>query len=125
MPALVPTDVLQRGETEEIRNAVDNGWDLQIRGRVREHLEWFIDSYMDPGSVSKVYASPGMDYNVRAYTDRTEFGTALYRAATEMDYVKFKDTALDYPWGEEYHDLLLRVWSESSRLATPYAGEEK
>lgn len=123
MPAMIPENVLREAATPEIRHAVEHGWDLQIRGRVREHLEWFIENYMEPGSCSVVYESRNKDYNVRAYTDREAFGEGLKAASLAMDYVKFKDTAKQFTWGKKYYDLLLRVWSASTALAAPYSGE--
>jgi hypothetical protein len=125
MPALVPPSVLATGRTAQIKEARANGWDLQIRGRVREHLEWFIETHMEPGSVSRVYSSPGKDYNVRAYTTREAYGQGLLNASLAIDYVKFKDTAKRYPWGKKYYDLLLKVWGASTMLARPYAGTSK
>lgn len=124
MPAMIPEDVLRKAATREIRDAVEQGWDLQIRGRVREHLEWFIENYMEPGSCSVVYESRNKDYNVRAYTDREAFGEGLKAASLAMDYVKFKDTAKRFTWGQKYYDLLIKVWSASTVLARPYDGEK-
>jgi hypothetical protein len=125
MPALIPPSVLAEAKTPEIKEAVERGWELQIRGRVREHLEHFIENYMPEDSCSKVYESEDKDYNVRAYTTREAFGRGLMEVSLNIDYVKFKDTAENFPWGKRYHDLLLRVWGASTMLGRPYSGEKK
>ena len=117
MPALIPQSVLDAGRTADIREAAENGWDLQIRGRVAEHLQWFIDKYMPEGSTSQIYASPDKDYNVRAYCSREDFAIGMFQASLDIDYTKFKDTAKRYPWGQKYYELLIKVWSASTMLA--------
>lgn len=125
MPALIPQSVLDAAKTVDIQEAVDRGWELQVRGRVREHLEHFIETYMPADSCSVVYESKGKDYNVRAYTSREAFGKGLLSASLDIDYVKFKETAERFSWGKAYHALLLKVWGDSTMLGRPYAGEWK
>lgn len=117
LPALLPEKVLAEAKTEDIKEAVERGWELQVRGRVVKHLEWFADNYMEAGKFSAIYESPDKDYNCRFYTTREDYGNALKKMALEIDYTKFKDTSLRYPWGQKYHDLLLSIWSMSTRLA--------
>ena len=117
MPALIPESVLQAGKTKDIKEAAANGWELQVRGRVKEHLKYFVEQYMDEGTHSKIYTSPDKDYNVRFYTTREAYGEALKRMSLAIDYTKFKDTSLKFPWGKKYHDLLIRIWSASTSLA--------
>jgi hypothetical protein len=125
MPALIPPSVLREAKTKEIQEAVANGWELQVRGRVRKHLQYWCDTFMPEGTFSKVYASPGKDYNFRFYTTREAYGESLKQQALNIDYVKFKSTSLSFPWGKPYHDLLLRVWGASTMLGRPYAGAKK
>lgn len=117
MPALLPESVLAESRTPDIQEAVERGWELQVRGRVHQHLQQFITDYMEPDTHSKIYASPDKDYNVRFYTTREDYGNALKKMALAIDYTKFKDTARSYPWGKKYHDLLIRIWSASTSLA--------
>lgn len=117
LPALLPEKVLAEAKTDDIKEAVARGWELQVRGRVVKHLEWFADNYMEPGTFSAIYESPDKDYNCRFYTTREDYGNALKQMALGIDYTKFKDTSLRYPWGKVYHDLLLSIWSMSTRLA--------
>lgn len=123
MPALIPPSVLETSKASEIKQARERGWDIQVRGRVREHLEYFAANYMPQGSYSKVYESRNKDYNVRLYTDKASFAEGLANVALDIDYVKFKDTAKRYTWGKKYYDLLIKVWSASTILARPYDGE--
>jgi hypothetical protein len=117
MPALIPESVLSAGKTADIREAAANGWELQVRGRVRQHLQHFADHYMPAGTYSRIYASPDKDYNVRFYTSREAFADGVAAAARDIDYTKFKNTANRFEWGKKYHDLLLRIWSASTSLA--------
>lgn len=116
MPALIPQSVLKAAQTKDIREAATNGWDVQVRGRVVEHLEWFAETYMPEGSYSKIYKSPDKDYTCRFYCSKEDFAIGVFNATMDMDYTKFKETSRDYPWGEKYHDLLLRVWSASASV---------
>lgn len=117
MPALIPQSVLDAGKTPDIREAAERGWELQVRGRIREHLQYFCDTYMPADSYSKIYDSPDKDYNVRFYTTREAYGDALKAMALDIDYTKFKDTAKRHRWGKKYYDLLIKVWSASTMLA--------
>jgi hypothetical protein len=117
LPALIPEKVLEAAKTPDIVEAKANGWDLQVRGRVTEHLTWFAGEYMLEGDHSAIVESPDKDYNARFYTSREAYGMALYRMSLAIDYTKFKDTSLKFPWGKKYHDLLLSIWSMSQRLA--------
>jgi hypothetical protein len=121
MPALIPLSVLAAGKTKEIREARERGWELQVRGRVRKHLTDWQALFMPEGTYSKVYASPGKDYNFRFYTTREAYGESLKQQSLAIDYTKFKDTAVSKP----YHDLLMKVWSASTMLGRPYAGSRK
>lgn len=116
MPALIPPSVLAAAKTADIQEAVERGWELQVRGRVKEHLDWFAETYMTPGSYSVTYVVKDKDYQARFYTTRSDFGDALAMASLDMNYTKFKDTANKFPWGKKYHDLLLRVWSASASI---------
>jgi hypothetical protein len=118
MPALIPASVLAAGKTKDIREARDQGWELQVRGRVRKHLTDWQEQFMPEGTYSKVYASHGKDYNFRFYTTREAYGESLKQQALAINYTKFKETAVTKP----YHDLLMKVWSASTMLGRPYAG---
>ena len=124
MPALIPPSVLATSNAKDIKQARERGWDVQVRGRVREHLEYFAAEHMPQGSYSQVYESRNKDYNVRFYTDKASFAQGLASVALAMDYVKFKDTAKRFAWGKKYYDLLIKVWSASTVLARPYDGEK-
>lgn len=123
MPALIPPTVLSQSRAADIKEARERGWELQVRGRVREHLEYWCETFMPEDSYSKVYASPGKDYNFRYYCSREAYGESLKRQAMAIDYTKFKDTSERFTWGRAYHALLLKVWAASTMLGTPYHGD--
>lgn len=123
MPAEVPAHVLESAKNRQLKLAKKNGWNIQVRGRIREHLEYFAATYLPTGTYSPVYETKGMDYNVRLYTTREALGAALSAMAMDIDYSTFKETAKRYSWGDKYYKLLLRVWGTVSTLARPYAGE--
>lgn len=117
MPSTIPTSVLERADTPAIVEAVERGWTLQVRGRIAEHVQHFMDTYMEPGTFSVLYKTPDMDYNVRFYTTHEEFNKGLSKAVLEIDYTKFKPTAERYAWGRPYHNVLNSIWSVLLDLA--------
>lgn len=117
MPAAVPMDLVDPKFT-------NNGeFDLQVRGRVRGHLENFIRDYMAPGTYSEIQMTPEMDYNCRFYTTRDHFAWAMGKAIADIDYEKFKPTAesdrFDKKEGREYHGVLNSIWGTVTRLGAP------
>lgn len=121
MPAAAPMDLADPKFTN------DGKFDLQVRGRVRSHLENFIRDYMLEGTYSEIEATPTMDYNFRFYTTRDFFAEALSHAVQDIDYMKFKPTAEDkdedgkplYADGKEYHSVLNSIWGTVTRLGAP------
>lgn len=122
MPAAVPMDLVDPKFTH------DGEFDLQVRGRVRSHLENFIRDYMEPGTYSEIQETPEMDYNCRFYTTRDHYAWAMGKAIAAIDYEKFKPTAEDknpkdgkplYKDGAKYHDVLNAIWGTVTRLGSP------
>lgn len=101
---------------------IDTHWtwgifDLQVRGRVREHLEKFMDKYMEPGTFNpEIQETPDMDYNCRFYTTNGAFADAMARAVADIDYTKFKPTA---EHDKEYHHVLNAIWGVVTELNAP------
>lgn len=121
MPADVPVDLADKTLT-------DNGrLSLQVRGRIESHLSNFIRDYMAPMGLefSEIEKTPQMDYNVRFYTTREDFGKALSQAVLDIDYKKFKPTAENtnadgtprYKDGRAYHNVLNSIWGTLLQLA--------
>lgn len=109
MPAVVPPEFITEG--------TENG--LQVRARVKEHLEWFAENYMREGSYEPIYHTPEMDYNYRFHTTHEEFAKAMVIAMMEIDYEKFKPTAERYSWGKKYHGVLNSIWGTVTGLGAP------
>ena len=124
MPAEFPADLVDKTFVPE-----GSGYDLQIRARVRSHLENFIRDYADPLDLphSDVQMTPDMDYNCRIYMRREDFAIAMARAVLDIDFEKFKPTAerigMDgkplYKDGKAYHGVLNSIWGTLTRLGAP------
>jgi hypothetical protein len=125
MPADTPMDEANPHFTRGYR-------DLQVRARVKSHLENFIFEYMEPLGLdySDIEMTPDMDYDARFYTRRSDFALAIGQAMMDIDYHKFKPTAerkdskgnLLYKDGKEYHSVLNSIWGTVARLGNPYGG---
>ena len=95
---------------------------LQVRGRMREHLEYFMENYMEPGTFTdKIQYVPTHDYVFRFYTTHEAFAQAVAKAVMDIDYRHFKDRSAKKVGGkhvfkraEEYHKGLLGVWSATA-----------
>lgn len=122
LPSLAPMDKADPELTLGYR-------ELQVRGRLTNHLQYFIDTYMEPNGLdhSVVEETPFADYNCRFYTTREAFAAAMGLAMLDINYRKFKQTAEDkdadgkllYPDGKVYHSVLNSIWSISTRLNQP------
>lgn len=118
MPALVPA---KHANDAAVLEWTNNGeYELQVRGRLREHLEYFMRVYMEPGTFNpNIQATPDKDYNFRFYTTREAYAEGIKQAALKMDYEKFKVTSDRYQWNTKYHSVLNTVWSDVCRLNEP------
>lgn len=118
MPALVPAKVMEREDVKKWTN--DGEYELQVRGRLREHLQYFMDTYMEPGTFNpEIQATPDKDYNFRFYTSREAYAEGIKQAALAMDYEKFKVTSERFSWNQKYHTILNSIWSTVCNLNTP------
>jgi len=110
MPSAVPEDKASTRWTWGI-------FTLQVRARVREHLESFMEQYMEPGTYNpEIQETPDMDYNFRFYTTNGAFADAMAKAVMDIDYTKFKPTA---EHDHEYHKVLNDIWSTVISLNKP------
>lgn len=118
MPALVPAKVKDRPDVLKWTN---NGeYDLQVRGRLREHLQYFMDNYMEEGTFNpEIQATPDKDYNFRFYTTVEAYAEGIKQAALKMDYEKFKVTSERFSWNKKYHTILNSIWATVCRLNEP------
>lgn len=118
MPSLVPERIKDR---ESVKKWTNNGeYELQVRARLREHLEYFMETYMEPGTYNpEIHATPSMDYNYRFYTTREAFAVGIGNIALNMDYEKFKETSTRFSWNNKYHSLLTRIWGTLCELNQP------
>jgi hypothetical protein len=122
MPALVQPGEFKKDYTE-------NGkYNLQVRGRLTAHLEYFMETYMEPGTYNpEIHATPDHDYNFRFYTTHEAFAAAMTRAIMDIDYRKFKpsserknpDGTRKYKFAEKYHRILNGIWGVVCGLNTP------
>lgn len=115
MPAAVPMDKVDPALTH------DGKFDFQIRGRVAEHLQNFIDAYMEEGTYNPVIQlTPEMDYNARFYTTREAFAQAMTRALMAVNYEKFKPQAYDHDQkSHPYYACLNSIWGTVTMLGRP------
>lgn len=121
MPSIVPEG---KGDPAFTNNGL---WMMQVRARVKSHLENFIRDYMEDGTYSDIEATPQMDYNFRFYTTHEQLALAVAKAILDIDYAKFKPTAertdktgkLLYPDGKAYHSTLNSIWSTVTKLGSP------
>lgn len=118
MPSLAPMDKADPKLTLGRRT-------MQVRGRLRSHLENFIENYGEGLDISEVEDTPFADYTCRFYATPEAFGEAMKRAMLDIDYKKFKDTA-ERPRkltgkvpekAKEYHGVLMTIWSATQRVA--------
>lgn len=118
MPALVPAKYAQ---TEAVLAWTNNGeYELQVRARMSEHLQYFMDNYMEEGTFNPtIHATPDKDYNFRFYTTREAYAEGIKQAALKIDYEKFKDSSSRYTWNDKYHSILTRIWGTLCDLAQP------
>lgn len=115
MPAAIPVDKVDP-------KYMKPGFDLQVRGRVKVHLERWADKYMAPSTYSDIEETPDLDYNVRFYCNHNDFAWAMGKAIADIDYKKFKPVAEKPEYGKEgkeYHQVLNSIWSTVTRLGSP------
>lgn len=131
MPATLPSK--RHDGVEVAKKWTRNGkFDLQVRGRVKSHLENFIRDYMDPMKLphSAIQMTLKMDYDCRFYCTQEDFSKAVAQAVLDIDYQKFKPTALRkdskgeplYKDGNQYHHKLNAIWGVVASLGRPYGG---
>lgn len=118
MPAIIPEKVKDRPDVLKWTN---NGeYELQVRGRLREHLQYFMDTHMPEGTFNpEIQATPDKDYNYRFYTTREAFAEGIKNIALAMDYPKFKVTSERFSWNKKYHTILNSIWATVCRLNEP------
>jgi hypothetical protein len=92
---------------------------FQVRARLREHLEYYLANFAEPGTYGEIWRTPTHDYNYRVFTTQEAFAAATAKMVMAIDYRNFKDQSKKFPRGREYHDLLLDIWADSAKLNTP------
>lgn len=122
MPAAVLPELMDPEFTE------DGKYDLQVRGRVEDHLTYFMDNFMEAGTFhAEIQHTPDRDYNMRFYTTREAYADAIRLAVLAIDYNKFKpmaerknsDGSLKFKGGRLYHSVLNGIWGSVCELAAP------
>lgn len=118
MPGLVPTVNGKSVANPELTR--DGAFELQVRARLRSHLEYFImENFVPLGlEYSDIEATPQMDYNYRFYTTRENLALAVANQVRAIDYVKYKEQSERkdsdgkpmYPDGKKFHNVLVRAW---------------
>lgn len=118
MPAIIPDKVKSRPDVLKWTN--DGEYELQVRGRLREHLQYFMDTHMPEGTFNpEIQATPDKDYNYRFYTTREAFAEGIKNIALSMDYEKFKQTTERFPWNKKFHNLCNQIWAVLCNLNDP------
>ena len=118
MPALVPAK--HKNDAEVLLWTNGGEYDLQVRGRLSEHLQYFMDNFMEDGTYNPVIqATPDKDYNFRFYTTVEAYAEGLKQAALKIDYEKYKESSDRYPWNKKFHSILTSIWAKLCDLNTP------
>lgn len=99
--------------------SVGGKFTFQVRARLLEHLEYYLDNFAEEGTYGPIWRTPDHDYNYRVFTTQEAFAQATAKMVMAIDYRNFKDQSLKFPRGKEYHDLLLRIWGASCNLNEP------
>lgn len=113
MPGLRPDHTLPEGDLRV----------LQVRGRRKEHLEYFVNNFMTEGEVDEIIHTPQFDYNYRFYCTLEAWARACYNAAMNITYVKFKEQSEKMYGDKELHDVYSSMWATATRLGTPYEAD--
>lgn len=118
MPAIVPAKVQNRPDVLKWTN---NGeYELQVRARLREHLQYFMDTHMPEGTFNpEIQATPDKDYNYRFYTTREAFAEGIKNIALSMDYEKYKQTTERFSWNKKFHSICNSIWAVVCNLNEP------
>lgn len=99
MPALRPAKTIAAGDSQTI----------QVRARVREHLERLREHYMP--DLGPTYEIPHSDYEYRANCTPGALAAAMVKITLDIDYIKFKPTVTDQ-WGDrDLEHAYVRIWS--------------
>ena len=118
MPSEVPESVKNTPEVEKWTNSGE--YDIQVRARLSEHLEYFMDNFMEEGTFNPtIQATPDKDYNFRFYTSREALAEGIKNVALSIDYSKFKPTSERFAWNKKYHEVLNDIWTSLCALASP------
>lgn len=96
---------------------------LQIRSRREKDLNILREEYMGD-ALGETMATPGFDYNFRAYCTPEAWGEALYEMSVEIDYSKFKPTTARYE-DDELHEVYNSMWATVCRLNAPWSLDPK
>jgi hypothetical protein len=99
MPSIRPAETIPLGDDRVI----------QVRVRVRKHLEILRDEYMKD-TLSEIVFMKNTDYEYRAYCTRAAWAQAMAAMSLDIDYTKFKPTTERYKDGK-LHSFYNRVWS--------------
>jgi len=99
MPSVRPTGTMDPDDDRVI----------QVRVRVRKHLEILRDEYMKD-TLGDIIFMKDTDYEYRAYCTRAAWAQAMANMSLDIDYTKFKPTTERYKDGK-LHSFYNRVWS--------------
>jgi len=119
LPAITAEDDIMRKHEDWNLYSNNGEFTFQIRARLSEHLEHYLDNYGEEGTYGPIWRTPDHDYNFRVMTTQEAFAEAMKKSIMAIDYRNFKDQSTKYPRGKEYHDLLISIWSASCKLNEP------
>lgn len=78
-----------------------------VRARIRIHLVNLCEAFHVLPDQRKITSSEQSDYRYRLVVPADVWAQVVHDLACDIDYPNFKDACPD----EEYHELLVRVWS--------------
>lgn len=119
LPTITEENDPMRRHKDWNRYSRNGEFTFQVRARLREHLNYYLANFAEPGTYGPIWRTPDHDYNYRVFTTQEAFAEAMKKSIMAIDYRNFKDQSTKYPRGTEYHKLLLSVWSDSCSLNEP------
>jgi hypothetical protein len=122
LPTITEPDDPMRRHEDWNHYSNDGEFTFQVRARLREHLEYYLQNFGEEGTYGPIWRTPDHDYNYRVFTTQEAFAEAMRKSIMAINYRNFKDQSTKFPRGHEYHKLLLDVWADSADLGSGPGG---
>ena len=83
---------------------------IQVRARVREHLEAIQDRFHEKLGNCEIFENSGTDYKYRIYVDKVTWSEVMGGLVGDIDYDNFKNEVRQVQGATEYEEALHEVW---------------